>query len=413
MGLTKNICFPGYEYIEEVVNGKVIKHNMFRGEDVGLGGYNYAVPGMYGRTTVFDVAGEHPSSIIAMNVLGDEGTKRFKEMVDLRVAIKHKDFEKAKTMMGGKVAKYLDDPTTAKQLSQALKIANNSLYGLTSAKYDNVFRDKRNVNNIVALRGALFMITLRDEVIAKGYKVIACKTDSIKVVNADEEISDFIFSFGKDYGYNFEIENIFEKICLLNKSAFIAKCAEDDPDPDLRGKWYSKATQFQIPYVFKTLFSGEDIEFKDLCEVKEVKEGEIYIDMNEDLPEGEHNFIFVGRVGQFTPIKPGCGGGVLYRKKDGKYYAVTGTLHPDKDKTPYRWMESIMVRDLNKFDDIDTSYYERLCDDTIKDIEQYGSYDWFVSDEFHYEEDWSKYMNEPTGDPDEVPFEGSHVVEGR
>lgn len=401
--------FPGYEYVEEKVDGKIVKHNMYRGEDAGFGGYNYAVPGIYGRTTVFDVAGEHPSSIRAMNCLGDKGTKRFGEMVDLRTAIKHKDFETAKTMLDGKVAKYLDDPATAKQLSQALKIANNSVYGLTSASFDNPFRDKRNINNIVALRGALFMINLRDEVVSRGFTVINTKTDSIKVVNADQEISDFIFSYGKKYGYNFEIENIFERICITNKAAFIAKCADDDPDPDLRGKWFSKATQFNTPYVFKTLFSKEEIIFEDLCEVKSVKEGEIWIDMNEDLPEGEHNYIFVGRVGQFTPIKEGCGGGVLYRKKDGKYYAVAGTKKPDD--TPYRWMESEMVKELHKEDDIDISYYERLCDDVVAAINKYGSYENFVNDKEIVMDDFSKFMNVPTGDPEEVPFEGSYVVE--
>ena len=53
-----------------------------------------------------------------------------------------------------------------KIFTKALKIAINSVYGLTSASFDNPLRDIRNKNNIVALRGALFMRTLQDEVTA-------------------------------------------------------------------------------------------------------------------------------------------------------------------------------------------------------------------------------------------------------
>ena len=43
--------------------------------------------------------------------------------------------------------------------ANALKI--NSVYGLTSASFNNAFRDPRNKDNIVAKRGALFMINLK------------------------------------------------------------------------------------------------------------------------------------------------------------------------------------------------------------------------------------------------------------
>lgn len=72
---------------------------------------------------------------------------------------------------------------------------------------------------------------------------------------------------------------------------------------------------------------------------------------NEIVPqiaEG-HNYRFIGKVGQFCPIKDGCGGGLLMREKGGKYYAATGSKG-------YRWLESEMVRELEKGDDIDRSY---------------------------------------------------------
>lgn len=398
--------FPGYQCVYDPDTKKY--KNLYRGEDVGFGGYVYAEPGMYGRTVCFDVSGMHPASIRALNAFG-EYTKNFGDLVDARLAIKHKDFDTAKTMLDGKLAPYLDDPSQAKALSQALKIAVNSVYGLTSAKFSNPFRDSRNVNNIVALRGALFMINLKYEVQSRGFTVIHCKTDSIKVVEPDEEITNFIMEYGKKYSYSFEIEHIFEKICLVNDAVYIAKLAEDDPDSP--GEWTATGTQFAVPYVFKTLFSHEPIVFEDMCETKSVTKGALYLDKNEALPdvsayekelekaetrykkgllsditfeatcaelnakiEEGHCYHFVGRVGQFCPIKPGCGGAGLYRMQDGKYHAATGT-------TGYRWLESEMVKTLGKEDCIDISYYRNLVDDAYNAIAQYGDAEWFISDD--------------------------------
>ena len=299
-------AFPGYEYVIDENNKP---HNMYMGEDVGFGGYVFARPGMYGRTVCFDVSGMHPASIRALNCLG-EYTKNFGDIVDARLAIKHKDFDAARNMLGGKLAPYLEDEGQAKALAGALKVAVNSCYGMTSAKYENPFRDIRNKNNIVALRGALFMVSLKHEVQNRGFTVIHCKTDSIKVVEPDEEISNFIMDYGKKYGYNFEIEHIFEKICLVNNAVYIAKLAADDPDDP--GKWTATGAQFAVPYVFKKLFTKEPIEFSDLCETKEVKTA-IYLDKNENLPEGEHDYHFVGKVGLFCPVKHGCGGAELVK----------------------------------------------------------------------------------------------------
>ena len=126
-----------------------------------------------------------------------------------------------------------------------------------------------------------------------------------------------------------------------------------------------------MPYVFKTLFSHEPIEFRDLCETKTVNTA-LYLDMNEDLPEGEHNYIFVGKAGSFCPIKPGFGGGLLMREKDGKYNAAAGTKG-------FRWMEAEMVRTLGKEQDIDRKYYAVLVDDAIASISEYGDFESFAS----------------------------------
>ena len=411
-------AFPGYEFKD----GK----NLYRGEDIGKGGYIRSNPGVYTNVALLDVASLHPTSIIAMNCFG-EYTQHFKDIKDARIAIKHGDFDKARKMLNGRLAPYLTDESTAKDLAQALKIAINSVYGLTAANFDNPFRDVRNKNNIVALRGALFMKTLRDEIESRGFDIVAVKTDSVKIANATKEIIDFCMDFARKYGYEFEHEATYDRICQINDADYIARYKNNDWCEKTYGyipgdnkkhpeAWTATGAQFQVPYVFKKLFSKEPIEFDDMCETKSVSTS-LYLDMNENLtvqteaekelaerlklgedPEVKsdyiafvdpafmnvttkelskivakgHNYIFIGRVGQFCPIKPGCGGGLLMREKDGKYYAATGSKG-------YRWLESEMVRELNKINDIDRSYYDKLCDDAVANIAQYCDFEWFVA----------------------------------
>ena len=369
--------FPGYEYID----GK----NMYRGDDLGKGGYVYAEPGMYGNVALLDIASMHPNSAINLNAFG-EYTQNYKDILDTRIAIKRGEFDKARHLFGGRLAPYLDDETTAKNLAQALKIAINAVYGLTSANFDNPFRDVRNKNNIVALRGALFMRTLQDEVKKRGFKVAHIKTDSIKIPDATPEIIEFAMDFARQYGYEFEHEATYDRMCLVNDAVYIAKYATEEdcmnqygyaPGDNKKkgGKWTATGAQFQIPYVFKKLFSKEEITFDDLCETKSVT-STLYLDMNENLEEGEHNYVFIGKIGRFCPIKSGCGGGILYREKDGKYYAATGSKG-------YRWLESEMVQQLGKEEDIDQKHFIEMADTAIDTISKYGDFEWFVSDDIY------------------------------
>lgn len=358
--------FPGYKY----EGGK----STYRGVEVGEGGCVYAEPGMYGNVALLDIASMHPASIIAEQLFGPEYTKRFQEIRDARVAIKHKDFDAARQMLNGSLAKYLDDESTAADLAQALKIAINSVYGLTAAAFENPFRDIRNKDNIVAKRGALFMINLKHEVQRRGFTVAHIKTDSIKIPDATPEIIEFVMDYGKQYGYTFEHEATYDRMCLVNDAVYIAKYK----DGKHAGEWTATGKQFAVPYVFKTLFSGEQIEFEDMCETMSVSTA-LYLDMNEKLAEDEHNLQFIGKVGCFCPIKPGCNGGELLREgkdKEGnvKYSSATGAKG-------FRWLEAEMVKELNKHDDIDRSYYDKQVDDAVKTISSYGDFEWFASDD--------------------------------
>lgn len=94
----------------------------------------------------------------------------------------------------------------------------------------------------------------------------------------------------------------------------------------------------------------------------------------EEIIAKGHDYHFVGKAGSFCPIKKGCGGGILLREKDGKFYAATGTKG-------YRWLESEMVKALNKEGDIDRKYYEKLVDDAVETISKFGDFEWFISSE--------------------------------
>lgn len=453
----------GVEYPEEqVIELDTRKGSITVDEIIGEGGRVFARQGIFRNVTTFDVASMHPSSIIAENGFG-KYTDGFRQLLDIRIAIKHKDFEAAKKMLNGRLAGYLNDPGQAKALSQALKIAINSVYGLTAAGFDNKFRDPRNKDNWVAKRGALFIETLRNKVTEMGGKVVHIKTDSIKVENPTKKISDFIMKYGKEWGYTFEIEDIYEKMCLVNDAVYIALRDRKDPswldECDKAQKkakesnaiyiqptrWTATGAQFQHPFVFKTLFSKENIEFRDLCETKTVTSA-LYLDMNENLSDvvihekdlektvkrvksllktigysgtyedwknsddnwqskdtglsatvkeqirneladlrkdisvmeeviaTGHKYVFIGKAGSFCPVKPGCGGGILVREKDGKFYAATGSKG-------YRWREGESLQNADRMDMIDMGYFEGLCETAKKAIEEYGDFEKFRSEE--------------------------------
>ena len=409
--------FPGYEYKAGV--------STYKGEEVGEGGYVFAVPGMYNDVALLDIASMHPHSTIAECLFGPRFTRIFREIVEGRVSIKHEAWEELNNMLGGKLTPYIqrviNGEMTSKSLANALKTAINSVYGLTAANFDNPFRDIRNKDNLVAKRGALFMVDLKEEVLKRGFKVVHIKTDSIKIPNATPEIIKFVMEFGEKYGYTFEHEATYEKMCLVNDAVYVSKYSSADKCKELYGyvpddcskhggEWSATGTQFQVPYVFKTLFSKEPIEFDDMCETKSVKSA-LYLDLNETLPdvsekekdlkkleasykkeqisEGEfettkmeleseikkgHDYKFVGKVGNFCPVLPGTGGGILLRDQNGDYYAAPGSKG-------FRWVESELIRDdyNNGKNIIDKSYYNILVDEAVDTISQYGDFEAFAA----------------------------------
>lgn len=439
--------FPGYEYNpygidrsryiskDVIISGKSI----YKGYDPGEGGFVYAEPGMYGYSECYDSASHHPSSLIAENGFGPY-TENFKMLLDIRLHIKHKDYDWVRGLYNGILSPYLTTDEDAKQLSKALKIAINSVYGLTAAHFPNKLRDPRNVDNWVAKRGALFMIDMMLKVKEMGYQVIHVKTDSIKIANPDEKVFQFIYDYGKKFGYTFEVEHKFEKLCLVNDAVYICKYSEDPANGKDAGKWEGTGDQFKkesSPYVFKTLFSHEPIDFYDLCETQTVKVGlGLYLDMDEDLPssellekeeekllkkwkkvgfelneENERN-LMTGFAPSLTDIPEKkaeqyaresyhedyirlCEVREEIRKcHDYKFVGKAGLFCPMKPgcgggrlvrenngkygyaagSKGYRWLEAEMVKEYGLEDRIDKSYFDAMKNDAVETISKFGDF---------------------------------------
>lgn len=372
--------FPGYVYDF----GK----STYCDEVIGEGGYVYAEPGYYEDVDVYDVASMHPTSIIQLEAFG-KYTKNFKDLVDARLAIKRGNYDEARQMLDGRLAPFLENEADAERLAYAMKIVINIVYGLTAAKFDNDFRDVRNKDNIVAKRGALFMVDLKKFIQSLGFQVVHIKTDSIKIPGVTDalrpELKAAIMDFGKRYGYTFEHEATYKKFCLVNDAVYIAKYGWAEKAKKI-GTWDAVGAQFQHPFVFKTLFSGEAINFDDLCETKQVLSPWVmYLDMHPELAtpaEPYAGLVHIGRTGSFIPVT--TGGAALVKVKDGqgKPYAVTGTKG-------YKWLESEMVKQQNNIDMpffdldalggfLDMSYYEELVQDAKDTIGKFVPYEELV-----------------------------------
>jgi hypothetical protein len=248
----------------------------------------------------------------------------------------------------------------------------------------------------------------------QGFTVAHIKTDSIKIPDATPDIIQFVTEFGAKYGYTFEHEATYEKMCLVNDAVYVAKV---DDDPDGMPYWTATGAEFKHPYVFKTLFSHEPITFKDLGETKQVKKGAMYLRFAEgdimigDRKEGalgadeldavnpeSENFgdTHIGRSGLFVPINPDqdlIKGGHLVCVNGEKTGAVNGTKG-------HLWAEVEMVRALQGgaiertvwepieeaakdtgsiADVIDMRYYKKLAKDAYNSIAEFGDAEEFVS----------------------------------
>nr|DAS51775.1 MAG TPA: DNA polymerase [Caudoviricetes sp.] len=335
-----NKLFPGYRY----EFGK----SYYRGFETGEGGFVYAEPGVYSDIALLDVESMHPNSLVNMNYFGPY-TQRYADLLKVRVLLKHNKIDEVKQMFDGVLAPFLDNPEYLKPLVTALKIVINSVYGMTSAKFDNKFKHPDNVDNIVAKRGALSMVDLKFAIEEQGYKVCHIKTDSVKVPNADEKIIQFVHDFGKQekYNYKFEHEHTYKRMALINNAVYIAQLEDDS--------WSPVGAEYANTYLLKRVWTKEELVDRDFFITKQSK-GHIYL--------GDE---FVGKVGSIYASKSGAE--CMWTEDDENFKSVTGT-------------KGYLFKQTDQFDieDVDFAYYDKVAIDGLKKIMKVGDITKIVDD---------------------------------
>lgn len=332
--------FPGYKY----EFGK----SYYRGFETGEGGFVYAEPGVYKNIALLDVESMHPNSLVNMNYFGPY-TQRYADLLKVRVLLKHNKIDEVKQMFDGVLAPFLDNPEFLKPLVTALKIVINSVYGMTSAKFDNKFKHPDNIDNIVAKRGALFMVDLKFAIEEQGYQVCHIKTDSVKIPNADEKIIKFVEDFGAQdkYKYRFEHEHTYKRMALINNAVYIAQLEDD--------KWSPTGAEYANTYLLKRVWTKEELVDKDFFITKQSK-GHIYL--------GDE---FVGKVGSIYASKTGAE--CMWTEDNENFKSITGT-------------KGCLFKQTDKFDieDVDFSFYDKIAIDGLKKIMKVGDIKDIVDD---------------------------------
>jgi hypothetical protein len=338
-----SLTFPGYKFEW----GK----STYRGVETGEGGYVYAKPGVYQNVGLMDVESMHPNSLVNMNYFGPY-TQRYADLLKVRILLKHGDIETVKKMFNGVLAPFLNEGEDIGPLVSALKIVINSVYGMTSASFDNKFKHPDNVDNIVAKRGALFMVDLRFYLEDLGYNVIHIKTDSVKVADITDECVQLIHEFGArpEYNYKFEYEDRYSRLALINNAVYI--CQSDMKKP---GKWSATGAEFRDPYIFKRVWTKEKLTDKDFFITKQSK-GHIYLGTE-----------FVGKVGSIYASK--SGEEALWTTDEENFKYLTGTKG-------YRFKQSENF----VFTDIDMDYYDAKAIEGLKKIMKVGDINLIVDD---------------------------------
>lgn len=345
-----SVEFPGYTF-EKKPDGKI--ESYYHHRKLGEGGLVIASPGYYVNVGVEDVSSMHPSSAVALNIFGDKYTKVYHDLVKARKACKHESVEEMEGNVFKDAIVHLVDAgvTTLKELAKSLKIPINAVYGESSAKFDNPFKDPRNVDNIVAKRGALMIAELYYQCEEQGFHPVHVKTDSIKLPNFNDEMKEFIIDFGKKYGYEFELEEFYSVFLLKDNAQYVAYNT-------ISGKWESRGVLFGN-YVLKTLFTHELYVSSDFAVNKSTNGDPIYV--------GDK---FVGKNVNIAAVKDGfeC----KRMGSDGSLKYVNGTRG-------YRWIEfEELVSHENWQDELDMSYYDSLTDKAKEIIEQYIPFEAFL-----------------------------------
>jgi hypothetical protein len=81
--------------------------------------------------------------------------------------------------------------------------------------------------------------------------------------------------------------------------------------------------------------------------------------------------VFVGRTGRFVPVTEASGGALLWRVKDDKRYAVSGTKG-------YFWLEADVAKAMSSQVEVDMTYFDNLVEEAKKTIGKFGDFETFA-----------------------------------
>jgi hypothetical protein len=166
----------------------------------------------------------------------------------------------------------------------------NQGYGIFTATFDTRSRNPHNNGNPVANYSACTVVKAVDAVMAHGGHVVHVKTDSLKIPAVTREVLDAAMASAVEVGQSFDIEDIYQKFLLLNKSEYAAFAQSDK-------SWHFRGKKFLRPYIRKMLFMHDPMSFDDYAETI-ASQGTLYL-VNPNDPEDRQH---IGKVGKFLPM---------------------------------------------------------------------------------------------------------------
>lgn len=180
----KQMWIDGTRIIEDKDTAKSITVNEFNNDIVFAFGGLHGAPkgvGVYKDVKLLDVASMYPNIIININALG-EYTSKYKEILDRRLAIKHKD----------------------KLESDALKLILNSVYGNLKNKYSKLYNP--NASKSVCIYGQIALYDLCKRLYSVGCEIVNINTDGVafKTHNNSEDYKTVYKQWELDYKFTLE-----------------------------------------------------------------------------------------------------------------------------------------------------------------------------------------------------------------
>ena len=335
---------PGYENAKfEAQESETGLNGVFINGDtktvINRGGENKALPGKYTNVVSLDVDSMYVTTFINTGYFGDF-TERIKQLRDVRLALKRKDLPEVHRLYKEFGEFITNEHIDFKLASDMLKLCLNSLYGLSSANFDNFMKLEQNDTNLIANLGNIMMNELyRICTEEKGWTVVHIKTDGIKIVNCTEEMINFCIEFAKSWGYNFSIDEKYKEFLIIDKANYIGVTEE--------GKISSRGELFNNNWLKS--YIKNDFNRDTASIILQVKKGVI-------INHTQNNT----KVGKCIRVYPSKNGDEYYKIMPEKeiFECVADTKKPGQNKS----------RDVFKFnvytefnqDDFDVSYFDSL-----------------------------------------------------